>query len=340
MLEKILIEVCQSMGRFLNDDQIHKLKNVLYIAFRDKTITESKEEIVLAEPSEDTKLIQAFVASKAVAGRGKRTLQQYVREIKICQTTIGKPLKDITAMDLRWYLGLMQERRKNKPVTLQNKIRYLNSFYTFLEKEGILSTNPVSRIEAPKIPKSIKKPFNSEEMEALRKACVHTRDRALVEFLYSTGLRVSEISSLDVSDIDMTQKELTVIGKGSKERTVYFSAAASFWLKEYLDWRMSVERLSFEELSSKPLFACVKKPYNRILKPGIESLCHSLGKLARVENVHPHRFRRTFATNMMNRGMKMEELMKLMGHAKIDTTLIYCSISQENIRSSYTKRCA
>lgn len=340
MLEKILIEVCQSMGGFLNDDQVHKLKNVLYIAFRGKTIIESKQEIVVAEPDEDTRLIQAFVASKVVAGRGKRTLQQYVREIKACQAAIDKPLKDITTMDLRWYLGLMQEHRKNKPITLQNKIRYLNSFYTFLEKEGILSTNPVSRIEAPKIPKSIKKPFNPEEMEALRKSCVHIRDRALVEFLYSTGLRVSELASLNVGDIDMAQKELIVTGKGNKERTVYFSATASFWLKEYLDWRMSAERLSFEELSSKPLFACVKKPYNRILKPGIEALCHSLGKLAQVENVHPHRFRRTFATNMMNRGMKMEELMKLMGHVKMDTTLIYCSIAQENVRSSYTKCCA
>lgn len=332
MLEKILLEICQEMSEFIDQEQIEKLKNILFIAFHDKTIMDDKKEIIPAEPDEDMRLIQIFVASKMVAGRGKRSLEQYVREIKVCKDTIGKSLKEINTMDLRWYLGLMQERRKNKPTTLQNKIRYLNSFYTFLVKEGILSVNPVSRIETPKRPQTIKKPFSAEDMEAMRKCCTHPRDRALIEFLYSTGLRVSELTSLNVSDIDFSRQEFNVIGKGSKERIVYFSAAAGFHLKNYLYWKEENIKITDEALF-------VGAHGKRMKKGSIEVFCRNLGKRAGVENVHPHRFRRTFATNMAARGMKLEELMKLMGHSKMDTTLIYCTIGQENVKSAY-KKCA
>ncbi len=337
MLEKILLEVCQIMSEVLDSGQIEKLKNVLFITFRDKVIVEEKCEIIPIESDEDIRLMQLFKASKIIAGRADGTLEQYIGELRYCRTSIGKPFKDITTMDLRWYLGMLQEQRGNKMSTIQNKIHYLNSFYSFLLNEGVISSNPVSRIETPKVEQTIRKAFSAEDMEAIRQCCTHVRDRALIEFLHSTGLRVSELSSLNIGDIDMVKKQFLVTGKGNKERIVYFSDVAAFHLKDYLKWRVTIENSTLEEIKHKPLFICTKKPFNRIQKPGIELLCRKIGEKAGIENVHPHRFRRTFATNMMNRGMKIEELMKLMGHTKMDTTLIYCNVGQENIRSSYYK---
>lgn len=333
MLERIIMEVCQEMSDTISREQMARLKNVLFMCFRGKVVAEEKFEIIPAEADEDARLLQLFRASKMVSGRSENTLKQYIRELRYCRNYIGKGFKEITTMDLRWYLGMMQEHRKNKMTTIQNKMRYLNSFYSFLLNEGMVASNPVSRVEPPKVEQTIKKAFSAEEMESIRKSCNCLRDRALVEFLYSTGLRVSELASLNVDDIDMSKKEFAVVGKGNKERTVYFSSVAKFYLEDYLKSRVEKEG----DISKKPLFVGERKPNKRISKSGVEYLCRKIGKECGVENVHPHRFRRTFATIMAARGMKMEELMKLMGHSKMDTTLLYCNVWQENVRSSYEK---
>lgn len=339
MLDKILIDVCNQMANMLDKKQLESLKNVLYISFHGKTIVEEKYEVIPAE-TDDVKLIKLFIASKRVSGRAETTLKQYVDELRYCRNFVGKSFKDITTMDLRWYLAEMKEVRKNKMKTINNKIKYLNSFYTFLVNEQIITYNPVSRIEVPKIENVMLKAFSVFDMEAIRNECRNIRDRMIVEFLYSTGLRVSELISLNIRDIDISKKEFIVIGKGNKERIVYFSDTAFFYLKEYFAWREKEEGKSIDLILDRPLIVSIKKPYDRMKKEGIESLCRKIGKRAGVEDVHPHRFRRTFATDMSARGMKIEELAKLMGHSKIDTTLIYCDIRQDNIRNSYYKHCA
>lgn len=339
-MERLLMEVCQIMSDCLSENQMVKLKNTLFIVFHGKSISEEKHEIVPAEEDVDVKLMKIFRASKLVSGRSDGTLKQYISELRCCRATIGKPFRDITTMDLRWYFGMLQEKRGNKMITIQNKIHYINSFYSFLLNEGIISKNPVSRIEAPKIGREIKKPFSPEEMEAIRKSCTHIRDRALVEFLYSTGLRVSELVSLNIGDVDMVNREFVVNGKGNKERTAYFSPAACFYLKDYLNWREEKEKISEKERENVPLFSHIKKSYERISKTGIETMCRRIGKRCGIENVHPHRFRRTFATNMAARDMKLQELAKLMGHSKIETTMIYCDIAQNSVKNSYQKFCA
>lgn len=267
MLERILMEVCQIMGECLDRNQMEKLKNTLFISFRGKVVSEEKFEISLSETDEDINLIKIFRASKIVSGRSEDTLKQYLAELRCCRATIGKKFRDITTMDLRWYFGMLQEKRGNKMITIQNKIHYINSFYSFLLNEGIISKNPVSRIEAPKIGREIKKPFSPEEMEAIRKSCTHVRDRALVEFLYSTGLRVSELVSLNIGDVDMVNREFVVNGKGNKERTAYFSPAACFYLKDYLDWREEKEKISEKERENVPLFPTSKNHMKEYQKP-------------------------------------------------------------------------
>lgn len=340
MLENILRQICNEMSDILTLEQSEKLKNVLFINFHGKVISEDKYEIIPSEADSDSEKIKLFWASKKVSGRADSTLKQYINEIRSCQNAIGKKLNEITAMDLRWYLGVAKEKRGNKMSTIQSKIRYLNSFFSFLLDEGLIKENPVSRIEKPKTEKIIKKAFSADDIEAIRKSCTHIRDRAMVEFLYSTGLRVSELVSLNVGDIDMYRKEFVVNGKGNKERTVYFSPAARFYLKDYFAWLMDLKGMTMDELKDTPLFVKKRGCHDRMFKSGVESICRKIGEKCGVKNVHPHRFRRTFATNMAARGMKLQELAKLMGHSEIGTTMIYCDISQNSIKNSYGEYCA
>lgn len=337
MLEKILMDVCAQMSAAINKDQMDTLRNVLFVNFKGKKIVQEKNEIIVSTQDTDEEKIKLFAASKSIGGRKKSTIRQYVNEIRACHALINKQFEDITTMDLRWYFGIMQQQRKNKISTIKTKMRYLNSFFTFLVKEEMLIKNPLSKIEPPKTDCVVRKAFSAEEMEAIRKACPLVRDRALIEFLYATGLRVSEAVSLKVGDIDMYRKEFTVVGKGNKERVVYISESAYYHLREYFQWREGLEGISRSELAERPLFIMLKSPHKGISKKGIEYLCQKIGERARLVNVHPHRFRRTFATNMLRHGMKLEELARLMGHSKLDTTMLYCNIDQDNVKNSYRK---
>ena len=182
-----------------------------------------------------------------------------------------------------------------------------------------------------KLEKVIKKPFSAEELEALRVNCNSLRDRALVEFLYSTGVRVSELASLNVGDIEMGRQELIVYGKGSKERKTYLTDSAKFYLRRYLQTREQ------EGLADQSLFVTLDSPHDRLTVAGVQYMLRQLGKRAGVKNVHPHRFRRTIATDLLARGMKIEEVKEFLGHEKLDTTMIYCTIKEENVQTSHRK---
>lgn len=340
MLEEILMDVVQAMSNSLDEEQLDKLQNVLYIKFHGKQIMEEKNELQATGTDSDTVKVRLFVASKKVSGRQDNTLAQYVREISSCRNALNKNIEDITTMDLRWYFGMLRERNGISMVTLQGRMRYLNSFWSFLQKENMVAENPIARIESLRIESTIKQAFSAKEMEALKLSCNRSRDRALIEFLYATGVRVSELCSLKVGDIDLYKQEFKVMGKGRKERHLYISDVACFHLFRYFKERMSREGVTIEELAERPLFASVKQPYTGITVAGVQYLVKQLGRKAGVGNVHPHRFRRTFATDLLNRGMRIEEVMTLMGHTKIETTLIYCNIKQDNVRESYRKYAA
>ena len=233
---------------------------------------------------------------------------------------VGKRAEDITGMNPRYYYGVMREQRGIKMSTMQTRLHYLSSFWDFLITEELVHSNPVKKVGLLKLEKTIKKPFSAAELEALRVNCTELRDRALVEFLYSTGVRVSELVSLNVGDIEMGEQELIVYGKGSKERKTYLTDSAKFYLRRYLRTR---ER---EGLESKPLFVTLDKPHDRLTVAGVQHTLRQLGKRAKVENTHPHRFRRTIATDLLNRGMPIEQVKEFLGHEKLDTTMIYCSI--------------
>ena len=305
MVEKILEKIVNEMAPHLDQKQLEHLSNVLYINFHGLEIQEQCTELIPSGLEGDEAKVRMFVASKKAVNRQDNTLRQYTREIRNMLDFLGKRIEDITGMDLRYYYGVMREKRGIKMSTMQTRLHYLSSFWDFL---------------------------TTEELEALRTSCGTLRDRALVEFLYSTGVRVSEMVALNVGDIEMGKQELIVFGKGSKERKTYLTDGAKFYLRRYLQ-----SRSQEEGLAGKPLFETLDKPHDRLTVAGVQHMLRELGKRAKVDNVHPHRFRRTIATDLLNRGMPIEQVKTFLGHEKLDTTMIYCTVKEESVHSSHRK---
>lgn len=331
MVEKIIENVINEMTPHLNQEQIEHLSNVLFVNFHGKELTEQCTDLADVGIDGDEAKIRMFVASKRAVNRQVGTLKQYTREIHNMLLFLGKRIEDITGMDLRYYYGVMRERKGIKMSTMQTRLHYLSSFWDFLITEELVHSNPVKKVGVLKLEKTIKKPFSAAEMEALRSGCDQLRDRALVEFLYSTGVRVSELVSLNVGDIEMGKQELIVYGKGSKERKTYLTDSAKFYLKRYLKTRDQ------DGLADQPLFVTLDAPHNRLTVPGVQNMLRTLGRKAGVMNVHPHRFRRTIATDLLNRGMPIEQVKEFLGHEKLDTTMIYCTVREENVQASHRK---
>ena len=332
MVEKIIEKVVTEMAPHLDQSQLEHLSNVLYVNFHGLEVQEQCTEVVPAGVEGDEAKIRMFVASKKAVNRQTNTLKQYTREIYNMLAFLGKRIEDITGMDLRYYYGVMREQRGIKMSTMQTRLHYLSSFWDFLTTEELVHGNPVKKVGLLKLEKTIKKPYSAADMEALRTSCSTLRDRALVEFLYSTGVRVSELVALNVGDIEMGRQELIVYGKGSKERKTYLTDSAKFYLRRYLQTRTAEEGIN-----DRPLFVTLDKPHDRLTVAGVQYMLRQLGRRAGVENVHPHRFRRTIATDLLNRGMPIEQVKEFLGHEKLDTTMIYCTVKEDSVRASHKK---
>ena len=336
MVEKILEQIVNEMSPHLTDAQLEHLSNVLYVNFHGLEVQKHCTELTASGLDRDEAKIRMFVASKKAVNRQDNTLKQYTREIFNMLNFLGKRLEDITGMDLRYYYGVMREQRGIKMSTMQTRLHYLSSFWDFLITEEMVHTNPVKKVGLLKLEKTIKKPFSAAELEALRVNCIMLRDRALVEFLYSTGVRVSELVSLTVGDIEMGKQELVVYGKGSKERKTYLTDGAKFYLTRYLASRCE-DGKTIEDLAEEPLFVTLDYPHNRLTVAGVQYMLRQLGRRANIKNVHPHRFRRTIATDLLNRGMPIEQVKEFLGHDKLDTTMIYCSVKEASVQASHKK---
>ena len=305
------------MQNDLDSTQLSKLRVVL------STVLKAKAE---APPNE--KLISIFKSHQLLLGKKETTVAQYALEINTLCSYIHKGLCEISTPDIKSYLAMYDEEHHVSKVTVQNKLRYLSVFFEYLIDEGFISKNPVKAIGRILVEKRIKKSFSPEDMKAIRKACTSTRDRALVEFLYSTGARVSECASLKVSAVDFKKDELIVFGKGHKERFVYLNKSAHQYLRSYLSERNAKP--------DEPLFTWLNTP-DSLTSRAIEKLLKGIGSTAKVENVHPHRFRRTFATDLWKAGIPAETIRILMGHSDIQTTLRYIDINPMNVKSAFAK---
>lgn len=327
MNEKFITELLQATMEYLDQEQISKLKDDLFICLQKyEELKERCTDLIDLDQSY-IKYLNFFLARKKTEGKSDRTIEQYKLHLSTMLHFFNKPINDISENDLFMYLANYKKMRKVSNTYLNNIRRVFSSFFGWLNNKGYIEKNPTSGLEPIKCEKKIKKPFSDEELEKLRRSCDNERDLALIEFLYSTGVRVSELVQLDKMDINFYSKSVIVFGKGSKERETYLTSTACMHLQEYLDSRKDDnDALFVTERGSK-----------RLSVAGVENIVKRVGKIANVENVHPHRFRRTMATNVLKKGAALEEVKELLGHTKLDTTMIYCTISRENVKHTHQR---
>lgn len=294
-------------------------------------------ELAVTEQAKDQKSIQMFLVSKRINGLSDRTLKFYQSEIEVWKKFLGnQSLLTASQNDIRLYLAQCEFQKGNSKTTLNNKRRVLSSFYHWLREEEIITKCSIDKIKNIKSDKRLKKPFSAQELEKLRDAAKATaknelqeaRSMALLEVLLSTAARVGEVSGMKKTDVDYPGKRITVFGKGAKERKTFLTDIAEMRLRKYLDLRVDDQPW---------LFVSLDRPYNRLAISAIEIFVRELGRAAGVENAHPHRFRRTAATNALNRGMPIDLVREMLGHENIDTTLIYAKQNDLNLDAAYHK---
>ena len=331
--ERLIGDILNSMMPILDDIQFAKLKEVLYVQFATVNIEQDagSEELILYD-ARNMKILQEFIKTKLVEGKSERTLNMYRYHIKNMLDHIDKYVGNINTRDIRAYLMYYKEVRQIKNSTLQNILSAIASFFNWLEEEDYILKSPTRRIKKIKVEKTVKKPFSEEDLLKIKEAAMKTRnglrDIALVEFLNTTGCRVSEVAAINIEDINWSEKTCIVFGKGSKYREVFLNEAAIFYLKRYLS-------ICKEPRISGPLF--LSKSGKRIRKDDIERNLRNIATACGVANVHPHRFRRTLACRLMNRGVPIQEIMVILGHSNINTTMIYCNVSNDNVKMSHKK---
>lgn len=308
-------QILARMADTLRYDQLKKLRHVLETLDAENSI------------SNDI-LLRRFLDAKKVEGCAASTIEYYRSTLQRMLDNIKRQLDSITADDLRAYINSYVEENKVSKVTADNVRRILSSFFSWLENEDYIIKSPVRKIHRIKTPTLIKETFTDEQLEALRDQCENIRDLAIIDLLASTGMRIGELTNLNRSDIDFEERECVVLGKGNKERTVYFDARTKRHLIQYLQSRKDDEEALFCHLNGKG---------NRLSKGAIETRIKRLGTGIQIARAYPHKFRRTVATVAIYKGMPIEQVQKLLGHARIDTTMHYAQVNQENVKLSHRR---
>ena len=328
MKEHLLTEVMNRMISHLDNKQLEELRNVLMYCFTDYefiTVDGMNNKIKL---DDNDRYLKLFLASKRIEGCSEKSLKYYDATISKMLAVVKKAIKHITTDNLRDYLADYQKEKKISKVTLDNIRRILSSFFGWLEDEDYIIKSPVRRIHKVKTGKIIKEVYTDEELELMRDNCYESRDLAMIDLMASTGMRVGELVLLDKEDIDFNERSCVVIGKGDKEREVYFDARTKIHLNGYLEKRND---------DNPALFVSLNKPHNRLQINGVESRLRKFGKQLNISKVHPHKFRRTLATMAIDKGMPIEQVQKLLGHQKIDTTMHYAMVNQNNVKMAHRK---
>jgi site-specific recombinase XerD len=327
MKEEVITKVMMHMTDKMTDEQLAQLKEALYMALEEYEVTERTTEVMELDKGY-VQYLQMFLIRKKTEGKSDGTLAQYNLHLSKMLQNLNMSIDRISENDLFCYLARYKKNNNVSNVYLDNIRLVFSSFFTWLNAKGYIHKNPTLGLEPIKVEKRIKQPLSDEDLERLRRSCEQERDLALIEFLYSTGVRVSELTALNRQDIDFYGKTVIVYGKGSKERETYLTATSCLHLKAYLESRCD---------DNEALFVSLKSPHERMAVTGVEKVLKKLGEAAGVEKVHPHRFRRTMATNVLRKGMPLEEVKELLGHTKLDTTMIYCTVSKENVKHSHQR---
>lgn len=319
-MKEIIFEVLNDMAEELTILQLKKLQEVLIKRFDEK----EKQP----NPAKNEEYLEMFINAKRIEGCSTRTLKYYRTTVEHLFLSHHIPVRKMNTDLLRQYLTDYQKINNCGKSTVDNIRRNLSSFFSWLEEEDHILKSPMKRIHKIKTKTTVKEIISDEDIEQLRDNCEETRDIAIIDLLYSTGMRVGELVNLDKTDINFEERECIVYGKGEKERRVYFDAKAKLHLQKYLRTRTD---------NNPALFVTLDAPHNRLKISGVEIRLRKLGRKINLNKIHPHKFRRTMATRAIDKGMPIEQVQRILGHSQIDTTMHYAIVNQNNVKASHRK---
>lgn len=328
MKNQLISEITRQMIPYLDNAQMEQLQNVLQHALWNVQITSNEDGAQQPDKETNAELLDMFLSAKRVEGCSEKTLRYYETSIRRLFAAVDSHVTHMQTDDLRGYLSDYQQQTQCSKGNIDNIRRIMSSFFTWLEDENYILKSPVRRIHKIRSNKTVKETYTDEALETMRDQCGCLRDLAMIDLLASTGMRVGELVRLNRDDIDFENRECVVFGKGSKERPVYFDARTKIHLKNYLESRSD---------DNPALFVSLLSPYNRLEISGVELRLRKLGRKLGITKVHPHKFRRTLATRAIDKGMPIEQVQRLLGHAKIDTTMQYAMVNQNNVKISHRK---
>lgn len=319
-METLIFEILDEMADFLNVEQQKKLQQVL--------VKKLSSNSTIPEKITNNTYLRMFLDAKKVEGCSERTLNYYKATLEKFFSIVSIPVRKVTTERIRQFLAEYQQINNCSNATVDNIRRNVSSFFSWMEEEDYILKSPMHRIHKIKTKKQVKEIINDEAIEKLRDACTCIRDLAIIDLLYSTGIRVGELVNLNISDINFEERECIVFGKGDKERRVYFDAKAKLHLQAYLRTR---------EDNNPALFVTLDEPFDRLKISGVEIRLRKLGRSQNLDRVHPHKFRRTMATRAIDKGMPVEQVQKILGHSQIDTTMQYAIVNQTNVKTAHRR---
>jgi len=319
-MEDTIKYILVDMDEYLTANQSQKLQRVLTSRLTSQTKSVSSVS--------NSNYLAMFLNAKKIEGCSERTLSYYKTTVEKLLDGITDPIRKVTTDDIREYLASYQGLNDCSKTTIDNIRRNISSFFTWLEEEDYIIKSPMRRIHKIKTTKTVKEVISDEEIEKMRDKCKNLRDLAIIDLLYSTGIRIGELVRLNVDDIDFEERECIVFGKGDKERRVYFDAKTKIHLMGYINSRSD---------TNPALFVSLDAPYDRLQISGVEIRLRRLGRELGINKVHPHKFRRTMATRAIDKGMPIEQVQNLLGHSQIDTTMHYAIVNQTNVKVAHRK---
>lgn len=327
MKDKLLREIEIKLSLQFPEEQREKIMQTVISSLNDYDVTQRVTDLTVRHEDINERILKRYVACIRIDGMKDSTIRQYARTLKKLAELIQKPFTEMSAYDVRFFLGDIKQRG-GKNSHIENQRAYISAFFQWMHNEELIERNPCAKIRPIKVEKEIRLPFSSVDIDKLRTACKRTLDRAVIETLLSSGIRCEELCNLSVSDVDIEKRTLRVRnGKGGKDRVVYISDVAAEHIKNYLSERRDESVVLFMSKTSRAEFTT----------GGIKAMVARIGEKAGVEGVHPHRFRRTFATEMYRRGADINAISKLMGHSTVATTQRYIYTADDQLQAEYKK---
>lgn len=313
---------------YLTPEDIAKIGLVLDEVVLDYNVSQKSTELVVCENNYVPELVKIYVATKAIEQCSENTVQEYSLHLRLFFDAVRMDPEKVRAEHIRLFLYDYQKRRGIKDQSLDVSRRIICGFFKWAHEEGYISTNPGRSVKEIRYEKVHRSAIPEEEMEMIRRSCADIREKALVEFFYSTGCRISEVANVKIEDIDLQNRTVKVFGKGKKHRNVYLTARAYVALKDYLE----------EKPDSEYLFISQRKPYPRISAAGIRKILYNIEERAGIGNRYtPHQIRHTTATDAIKHGMPITSVQAMLGHSKVDTTMGYVDICDDTVKREHQK---